>query len=690
VVSAITLLLLQPAARGTTTQVWVSTTFEDFSGGKGEGVLVTSAGRLERGEAAKRVTLGQVNMVFTAIEVGDALYLGTGTSGEIWRYSGGAATKVASLQGAVLVTSFARGPQGTLYAGTLPEGKIFSLDTRSGKATLFSTLEAKHVWALLYDERARTLFAATGPGGKLWAIDGAGKARVHWDSGEEHLLGLTRGPGDNLYVGSSPKAIVYQILGPGKARALHDFAGNEVRALVGTSKLLVAAVNDIKADPSMAVRFPPKPGRKGTAIKSQPGGAQPPPIPRLGAKQGKGGIFLLGPDGAASQVYSTSAGYFTALQVGAQGQVFAGEGTSGKVVTVLPDRATAIAQAVQERQVLSLALTGRLRAFGTGDGGALYVLGAGAPPPTYTSAAHDAGASARFGLLTLRSTGAISLDTRSGNTAEPDKGWSPWRAAQPRGAALGGAQRLTPRCPPGRYFQYRLRWPGASQAIVREVRLHFTASNQTPIIKELVVGEIGSGKTPVQKPSWLAGQSTAAPTEVKISWKAEDPDGDALVYRLWFRALGDVTWRRLGDDPVLTATQAKWKTDSLADGWYEVRLDASDESSNGAGRLQKSEKISPPVLVDHGKPEVVGLRVAYPMVSGLARDRFSRITGVAYSLDGKLWRQVDPLDGVWDEEAERFDFRISPAPRPGGHTLLLRVFDEAGNARIVKQAFRVP
>lgn len=689
--TALTVLALEPSARGGTTQVWVSTTFEDFGGGKGEGVLVTSDGRLRRGEAAKRVALGQVSMVFAAAEVGDAIFLGTGTAGEIWRYAGGKASKVASLPGAVLVTSFARGPGATLYAGTLPEGKIFALDTGSGKATLFSTLDAKHVWALSYDDRSRTLFAATGPGGKLFAVDGGGRSRVHWDSGEEHLLSLTRGPGGDLYAGSSPKAIVYRILGPGRTRALHDFAGNEVRALVGNERLLVAAVNDIKPDASMDVRIPPTASAKGTAISGKSNGPPRPPLPRLGAKQGKGGIFLLGEDGAARQVYGTTSGYFTALQRASDGQVFAAEGTSGKVVTVLPNLSTAIAQNVQERQVLSLSLTGKVRAFGTGDGGALYVLGAGAPAPTYTSAAQDAGTSARFGQLTLRATGALSLETRSGNTAEPDKGWSPWQAAATRAAVADGMLRATPRCPPGRYFQYRLRWPGASQAVVREVRLHYTPSNQAPFIKELVVGEIGSGKTALQKPSWLSSpNNTAAPTEVKISWKAEDPDGDTLAYRLWFRAVGEVTWRRLGDEPVLTAALAKWKTDSLADGWYEVRLEASDENSNGAGRVQRSEKVSPPVLVDHGKPDLVGLRVAYPLVTGLARDRFSRITGLSYSLDGKLWRQVDPLDGVWDEEAERFDFRIAPAPKPGSHTLLLRVYDEAGNARIVKQPFRVP
>lgn len=683
------LLASGKVAQAVTTRVWVSTTFQDFSSGEGQGVLVTSAGRLERGETTRRVEVGKVAMVFAMIEVGNALYLGTGTEGEIWRYQGGKTAKVTSLPGAVLVTSFARGPGSTIYVGSLPEGKVYALDTATGQAKVFSTLPAEHIWALHYDAGNRTLFAATGPKGQLFAVDTGGRAKVHWDSGEKHLLSMTRGPGGALYVGSAPKAIVYRILGPGRAMALHDFAGNEVRALVGNDKLLYAAVNEIKPDQSTDVRYPTKTPRKGTAIKTQGSGQEDTQLPRLGAKKGKGGVFRLDAEGAASQVYGVAAGYFTSLELGPEGRVYAGEGIKGQVVTILPDRATAIANHVKERQVLSFAMSGNTRAFGTGDAGALHVIGPGGDPPTYLSAAYDTGTSSRFGLMAIRASGAITLEARSGNTAEPDKGWSPWQATVPRGRPTGGIYRAALRSPSARYVQYRLRWPGGSRAVVQEVRLHFTPSNQAPIIEEFTVGTIGSGKTPVQKASWLTSQTTAAPTERRIAWKVTDPDGDALVYRVWFRAVGDPAWRRVGTEPILTSAFVQWKTDNLPDGWYEVRLEASDEGSSGAGRVRKVERISPPVLVDHGKPDIVGLRVAYPVVTGLAQDRFSRITGVAWSLDGKLWRQVDPMDGVWDEEAERFEFRITPPLKPGSYTLLVRAYDEAGNARIVRQPLTV-
>lgn len=222
-----------------------------------------------------------------------------------------------------------------------------------------------------------------------------------------------------------------------------------------------------------------------------------------------------------------------------------------------------------------------------------------------------------------------------------------------------------------------------------ELRLHFTPENRAPLWSYLKVGDIGTGKTGVQKASWISSTKTAAPNEIKITWKAADPDGDPLTYRVSYRAVGDLVWRRVGDDPVQTGTNVKWTTNTLPDGWYEIRVIASDEKTNGASRVQRRTRISPPVLVDHSKPDLVGLRVAYPRITGLARDRFSRITGVAYSTDGKTWTQLESTDGTWDQEAERFDGRILDRLKPGLYTLLVRAYDAAGNARIEKRTLRV-
>jgi len=490
-------------------------------------------------------------------------------------------------------------------------------------------------------------------------------------------------------VGTAPKALVYRVLGPGRVRAVQDFAGTEVRALWGTDEALFAAVNDLKPDRSSALRVPSFASHKGTPL---PRGAHPKRelrIPRIGAKKGKGAVFRIDRTGAAVGLYAVSQGYFTALERLPNGQVLAAEGTRGQVISILPDRSTAVAYDVKERQVLSLAMGGRRPAFGTGDGGALYLAG-GAAKPIYTSKAFDAGSVSRFGLLGMHTTARVTVQSRSGNTAEPDEAWSRWQSARQIGRpGPDGFTRLRILSPSARYVQYRILWPSGSRAEVSEVRLHFTPANRAPEWSSLQVGGVATGKTPVSKPSWLSSTSVSAPASLKIKWKVKDPDGDPLVYRVSYRAVGDVVWRRVGDAPVVTGTSIKWKTDTLPDGWYEVRVEASDERANSASRALRRARVAPPVLVDHSKPDLVGLRVAYPRITGLARDRFSRITGVAYSLDGKVWVQVDPADGSWDQEAERFDARMLGRLQPGIYTLLVRAYDAAGNARVEKRTLRV-
>jgi hypothetical protein len=692
-ISSLTLMVLgpvlmtaSPAARAGSTRVWVNQTFTDFDAGTPSGVLVTSAGRLVRGETAKRTGLTGVSMVFSMIEAGGSLYLGTGNKGEVWVVKGGRTRKLATLKGAVIVTSFAQGPSGTIYAGTLPEGRIYAISTATGAVKPFAQVKAKHVWGLVYHKA--TLFAATGPKGKLFAINRAGRARVYWDSKETHLQSMAVGPGGDLYVGTAPKAIVYRVLGRGRVRALHDFAGNEIRALASDGKRLFVAVNNIKPDRSSLMQFPTWNKPKGTKIKTKTKTSgrskRKLKLPRLGAKLGSGGLFAVDANGSATQLHSVKKGYFTALEL-VRGQLYAAEGTRGRVISILADESAATAHDVKERQVLALSLGGKIRAFGTGDGAALYRVG-GRGKTHYTSGAYDTTNVSRFGVISYRTSGRVTVQTRSGNTAVPNAGWSRWKAVTPKGN-LGGFGRGLVRSPAGRYVQYRIGWPGGSKAVVHHVRLHFTAINRAPRWQHLKVGSASTGKTPVQKAGWIKKATSVAPKELKISWKVTDPDGDPLAYRVVFRAVGDVRWRKIGDKP-LTTTSLKWRTDNLPDGWYEIRVTATDERANSVTRARSRHRISVPVLVDHNKPSFVGLRIRGNIATGLVRDSFSRITGIAYSVDGKNWFGVDAVDGNFDQEAERFNFRLPKLGR-GVHTLLVRAHDAAGNTQVVKRSLRI-
>lgn len=676
------ILTAGPEAHAGSTRVWVDQTYKDFNAGTPSGVLVTTAGRLVRSEATRRTGLSGISMVFSMIESGGKLYLGTGNKGELWVVTGGRAKKLAKLSGAVVVTSLVQGPAGTLYAGTLPEGRIYAIATATGTIKPFARVKAKHVWGLVY--RKGTLFAATGPKGQLFAINRAGRARLYWDSKETHLQSIASGPGGDLYVGTAPKAIVYRVLGPGKVRALHDFAGNEIRALAADARRLYVAVNLIKADASSSMRFPAWAKPKGTKIKTGGRPKRKLRLPRLGAKLGSGGLFAVETNGSATQLYAVKKGYFTALEM-VRGRLYAAEGTKGRIISVLPDESAATAYDVKERQVLSLSLGGRIRAFGTGDGAALYRVG-GRGGASYASRAYDATNVSRFGVISFRSSGRVTVETRTGNTATPDAGWSGWKGVTRKGR-LGGFDRGLVRSPAGRYVQYRMSWPGGSKAVVHHVRLHFTVINRAPHWKSLTVGGTSKGKTAVLKAGWITKATTVAPKQLKISWKVSDPDGDPLLYRVAFRAVGDVRWRKIGEKP-LTTTSHKWQTDNLPDGWYEIRVSASDERANSVARSRVRHRVSVPVLVDHNKPAFVGLRVRGKFATGLVRDSYSRITGIAYSVDGKRWYQVDALDGNFDQEAERFTFRL-PKLQPGVHTLLVRAYDAAGNAQVVKRSLRI-
>jgi hypothetical protein len=94
------------------------------------------------------------------------------------------------------------------------------------------------------------------------------------------------------------------------------------------------------------------------------------------------------------------------------------------------------------------------------------------------------------------------------------------------------------------------------------------------------------------------------------------------------------------------------------------------------------------MLVDNRKPTVTGLAARYPQVSGTARDSYSPIKRIEYSIDGENWRLVGPLDGIFDSPGEAFRFKL-PADVPrGNHVLAVRAFDEAGNVGVAQIKFK--
>src|SRR5262249_61234728 len=116
----------------------------------------------------------------------------------------------------------------------------------------------------------------------------------------------------------------------------------------------------------------------------------------------------------------------------------------------------------------------------------------------------------------------------------------------------------------------------------------------------------------------------------------------------------DAVWGPLGGPDPLTKTEYDGNPEGLPDGTYVVRVTASDERSEPRERALDTTFTSSPILVDNRKPEVVGLAVKYPIVTGRARDDQSPLVALEYSVDGGDWQILSAADGICDDLVEAF------------------------------------
>ncbi len=679
------------------TRSFTTATYREFDEGETERALITSLGEVLPGQATERVDL-ETSAAWCAVRGSDGtVYAGSIADGTIYAVNGDKKRVVATLDkdtpwiGALALDG------GTLYAGTLGSATIWKVDSKGGKPSALVKLDgADHIWALAFDASGKTLYAGTGPDGKLFAVDlAAGKAKVIWESGEKHLLAVTRAGDGALWIGTAEEAILYRFdPKTSQARAMADFAGSELKAVVEVNGAFIVVSNEFDQKVAAPPAPPPAKGPKGTPAKPPEAGAAPgadkPDPAKPAERKGKGGVFRVEPDGRVEQLHALPDSYFTSLAATADGTIYAGAGTQGRVYQIRPDRTVVTLFDVAERQVNAIMAWDAGIAFVTGDGGATYFSAGPAKDAAYTSKVFDAGFPARWGNLRFRGDG-VTVSTRSGNTAKPSKGWSAWEALGPR-STQGNTNVGAVKSPGARYVQYKVTLDAAGKAtsVLRDVTVYYLPQNQRPRVTDITVGDDPAAAAKKPPVTTATGPSKPRSPIVKLKWKVENPDEDELVYDLSYRPEGEVEWRDLptGSDPLIK-TEFDWNTEALPDGYYRLRVSASDSRANPPNVAMEHSYVSTPFLVDNQKPQVQNLTVKLPAVSGLGQDSFSRIDEIAWSLDGGEWTMVYPTDGIFDSIAESFSLKLPKDLAAGAHTLSIRVADEADNIGSASTTFRV-
>ncbi len=697
--------LFAPPAGAVVTATWGVETYPQWDAGDATSAFITSAGELRPGWDTRRTAL-EGDAVWSSLRLADgSVLLGSDAGGAIFRLTGDASKKLVALPGAIAVVALTQTADGAVWAGTMPGNKLWKVDVAAGKAAPTAALgkdtDVETVWSLA--SVGSTVYAGTGPSGKLFAVTG-GVAREVFDTEDKRISALAVTSDGAVWLGTSDRALVFRFDPKlGKARAMADFAGNEVSSLAPFRDGVVAAANELAEAPPPVGKTPAqveaaeKPSAaKGQAAKPPEVGTKPgadkDPVPvtdlgRKGAKKGKGALFRVGKDGRLDQLHALTQTYFTSVAIGPDGAVYAGAADKGRIYMVDADDSIATAFDVDERSVSQLWFDRNLLSFTTDDAAAAYRSTGRASQARYLSDVLDAKAVSRFGKLTWSAVGKVKLETRSGNTAKPGVGWSEWQAPGQIGKLGGGNEGGKVASPTGRYLQFRVALEDDG-ARVRRVTSYYVPQNQATAVQEVAVEAAAKESLPTLKDSAAKPRS---PT-LRVKWKIENPDGDDTTYTLEARRDGEANWRPIqtGKTP-LTATAWEWNTETYPDGWYRVRVTASDAAANSPDRALTSSQATTMFAIDNTRPVIAALTVSASQGRAQARatDALSTIAEMAFSVDDGPWQLGASGDGLFDDLTEDLRVDLPAGLARGPHTLAVRVADASGNVGSTSTTFVV-
>jgi len=715
-----------------TTSTWEMTGYQDFLRGRISGLSLTRDGRLTLG--SKLDTLfdsGQPEIWSVAPAPDGSLYLGTGHRGRLYKLDPAGKSSLVWTSDQSEIFAVTVDSKGVVYAATSPDGKVYRIE--NGKATEYFSPGARYIWALKAAPDG-SLFVGTGDQGKIFRVTAAGTGAVYYETGQSHVTCLELDSKGALLAGSEPNGILYRITAQNKAFVLYDANLPEIRAIVPAAdgNLYVAALGGSVArrigaaggaatgasvtiapvvatvtvtDQQGGLAQPPKPEAKiSTTVQSPVISAAAGAVEYAGVD--KSALYVIHPDNTVETLWSSKEENIYDVAMFHSSLLFVTD-VQGRLYQLDRDRkATLVAQSNEGEATRLLESRGALLAA-TGNLGKLLRLDSGTVPTGwFESPVHDSSTVARWGRLSWRGDSkGIVFKTRSGNSLRPDATWSDWSAP------LTDPDRAGITSPNARYIQWRAEFSGNAPSL-DSVTIAYLPQNTPPNVRSINVTAVsGSAKsgpsataaatasyaitvtdsgdapatagTPSQTLSRIPGQ------QVQIYWQADDPDGDRLIYSLYFRGESETRWKLIRAN--MSENTYLLEADVFADGRYYFRVVASDSPSNPANLAREAELVSAPILIDSTPPVVTA---GAPRRSGTAvdidvdaEDRGSVLRRCEYSLDAGQWMPVEAEDGVTDSARERFLIHVEKVSA-GEHLIVIRVYDAAGNAGLTKVVVR--
>jgi hypothetical protein len=698
--------------QGVVPQKWELRNKDDFLKGKFDGISVSYEGILSLSPKEDKIEGPSEDFYLSFLLTSDGIsYLGTGHGGKVYRITKEGKAEVYFQTSEMDVSCLALDRKGNLYAGTSPNGKIYKI-TEKGKGEVFFDPAEKYVWDLLFTEKG-TLMAAVGESGGIYEINQEGEGTLALKAEENHILCLKADKSGNLIAGSSGNGVVYRI-STGKASVVFESPYEEIKDLaLDQQGNIYAAAAGTSAKPKKE-ETPAAPLKSETEVTL----TVTPSLPDVSGilpstAKNASALYKINPDGLAKCLWSSSEELiYTVLWNEGEKKILFGTGSKGRIYTIDNDEKISLLLQENSEQVYSLlAFDSKIYAMSNNPSHLSVFYPELRTSGEYLSSVLDTETISSWGRMEwaadVPAGTTVQLQTRSGNTSEPDATWNDWSPPYQKMEE----QVLSPKA---RYLQFKILFKSQTGKIspsFQKVILFYLQSNLAPKITKLellapnevflkppeqdeVIWGIQDSSAGVLPPKKDETKSVMIAKKVErkgfqtLTWDAEDENGDTLFYSLSIRKEGETQWRLLKDN----WTENIFTFDTLAypDGVYFVKLTASDAPSNPQGTELRAEKISQPLLIDNSLPVIKSFLATKDKntleVTFEAEDAFSYIEEVKYLIRPNDWRVVFPTDGICDSKLENFKLRIPLAPN-SENLITIKVMDSHHNIGVYMQAF---
>ena len=546
---------------------WRQTSEEDFRNGKAEEVSIDSRGRLSPGfHEAARCAVSPEMQVWSAACANGAVYFSAHNKIYSWK-EGAAKPELLAKLDCSFAPAIAIDSKGAIYAAAAPGDRVFVVKPNGEKHDMLFKTGGDTVASLCVDDHDN-VYAGVAGDGKVWRYDAAKKsASIAFDSGQAHVTSLWFSKSDKrIYVGTAEKGAVYSI----------DAAGNAKAEYQTNDHIVTGAVKDSKGNLFVTT-------------------------------SGSGHFFKVKPSGETDTL-ATSEGFYSLIYDPSSDTVFAGD-AEGDITQAKQEEISGRSYFVpvahtEEEAVSALALDGRGHLFAATSNFPSILKLALTPSAkaTYNSQIRDAQRPANWSKLLAYGSlsgldplllSRISVDTRTGNSSQPDASWSSWSAAETTNEGF------VIKSPRGRYLQYRLKWKpqdsktaslrkGYEPSTIRRVDVTYLPTNAQPYISSISVN---------------AGSHLSGKQEVSIT--GNDPDHDNMLLSLELSDDDGKTWKVLAAD-LRSKKDSKESKDSKDSKDSKEKKSEKSEKSENSEKSETSEKSEKAETSDKDEKEVKG------------------------------------------------------------------------------------